>query len=60
MSTHPNRRSTERNVVPASRRLDDPADRVHNDLWLIECDDVTGLLGNNLAATLGEPDLVVL
>src|SRR3989442_7471810 len=50
----------ERNVVPPSRRFHDRADRVHNALWLIDCDDMTGLRGNDLAPALRKPDLVAL
>ena len=55
---HP--RSAKRNIVPPSRGVDDRADRVHNDLWLIDGDNVTGLFGNDLTAAFRKRGLITL
>jgi len=33
--------AAKRNIIAASSRLHDRADRVDDDVWLIHCDDVT-------------------
>jgi hypothetical protein len=50
----------ERNVVPSSRRLHDRANRIHNDLWLIDGDEVTGSLSDDLAAAFRQANLIAL
>src|SRR2546428_4324100 len=40
-STSRNGHAAKRNIIAASRRLHDRADRVDDDLWLIHGDDVT-------------------
>jgi len=42
-----------RNIVATSRRLHDGADRVHDDLGLIDGDDMTGLLSDDLTSAFG-------
>lgn len=52
-STSRNGRAAKRNIIAASRRLHDRADRVDDDLWLIHGDDVTGLLSDDLTSAFG-------
>jgi hypothetical protein len=51
---------TEGHVVPPSRRIHDRADRLHNDPWLLEGDNMARLVRNNLTATLRQSNLVAL
>jgi hypothetical protein len=55
-----NPRSAKRNVIPSSRGVHDRADRIHNDLWLIDDHNVTGLFGNDLTSAFRKRDLITL
>jgi hypothetical protein len=52
--------SAQRCVASPSCRLHNRVDRVHDDLWLIDRDDVTGLLSSYLTAARRQPDPVTL
>jgi hypothetical protein len=47
-------------VVPPSRGIHDRADRLDNDPWLLEGDNMARLVRNNLTATLRQSNLVAL
>src|SRR5439155_3905233 len=53
-------RSANRNVVPPSRGVHDRADRVHNDLRLIDCHRVTRLFGSDLTSAFRKRELITL
>jgi hypothetical protein len=47
-------------VIPLSRRIHDRANRLHNDRWLLEGDDMARLVGDDLTATSRQSNLVAL
>jgi hypothetical protein len=51
---------TEGHVVPSSRRIHDRADRLYDDPWLLEGDNMARSVGNNLTAMLRQSNLVAL
>jgi len=55
-----NPRSAKRNIVPPSGGFHSRADRVHNDLWLIDDHNMTGLFGNDLTSAVRKRDVITL
>ena len=55
-----NLRLAKGNTIPPSRDIHDRTDRVHNDVWLIDCHNVTGPFGNDLTSAFRKRDLISL